>query len=194
MVEATEMLKFLGTLKDLKNSSITIICDRGYMSEDNVQRMDDASLNFLLMLKSNMNVTKDLLKKYAASVRSSAHYIPESDQYGMTVTDQLFVGDTRTRYFHIVWSSDREKDDHKTFFTKLAAKELRLRRKIERKEQVTYDEMMDFADWFKLSSTKAGTVPDNKKGRKASGETKEEESYPIFAIDYTHNLSSSHSA
>lgn len=44
MVEATEMLKFLGTLKDLKNSSITIICDRGYMSEDNVQRMDDASL------------------------------------------------------------------------------------------------------------------------------------------------------
>lgn len=62
MVEATEMLKFLGTLKDLKNSSITIICDRGYMSEDNVQRMDDASLNFLLMLKSNMNVTKDLLK------------------------------------------------------------------------------------------------------------------------------------
>ena len=63
MVEATEMLKFLGTLKDLKNSSITIICDRGYMSEDNVQRMDDASLNFLLMLKSNMNVTKDLLKK-----------------------------------------------------------------------------------------------------------------------------------
>ena len=50
MVEATEMLKFLGTLKDLKNSSITIICDRGYMSEDNVQRMDDASLNFLLML------------------------------------------------------------------------------------------------------------------------------------------------
>ena len=101
------------------------------------------------------------LKKYAASVRSSAHYIPESDQYGMTVTDQLFVGDTRTRYFHIVWSSDREKDDRKTFFTKLAAKELRLRRKIERKEQVTYDEMMDFADWFKLSSTKAGTVPDN---------------------------------
>ena len=105
----------MGTLKDLKNSSITIICDRGYMSEDNVQRMDDASLNFLLMLKSNMNVTKDLLKKYAASVRSSAHYIPESDQYGMTVTDQLFVGDTRTRYFHIVWSSDREKDDRKTF-------------------------------------------------------------------------------
>ena len=178
MVEATEI-----TLKDLKNSSITIICDRGYMSEDNVQRMDDASLNFLLMLKSNMNVTKDLLKKYAASVRSSAHYIPESDQYGMTVTDQLFVGDTRTRYFHIVWSSDREKDDRKTFFTKLAAKELRLRRKIERKEQVTYDEMMDFADWFKLSSTKAGTVPDNKKGRKASGETKEEESYVINSAE-----------
>ena len=65
MVEATEMLKFLGTLKDLKNSSITIICDRGYMSEDNVQRMDDASLNFLLMLKSNMNVTKDLLNDYS---------------------------------------------------------------------------------------------------------------------------------
>ena len=181
MAEATEMLSFFDSLTDKsKQLSITMICDRGYISENNVVQMDDAGINFLLMLKRRVNVTEDLLDKYAGTVHSSAHYLPGSDQYGMTVTGHLFDGDTRTRYFHIIWSSDLEKANRQKFFRELDAKEKRLRKIIERKTQLTYDEMYSYAEFFDINATTAGNVPVRIKGRqKAASEIQEEQSYVI---------------
>lgn len=181
MAEATEMLGFFDNLIDKsKHLSITMICDRGYISEDNVVQMDDAGINFLLMLKRRVSVTENLLDKYSVTVRSSAHYLPDSDQYGMTVTGHLFNGDTRTRYFHIIWTSDLEKANRKQFFQELAAKEKRLKKIIERKTQLTYDEMYSYADFFDITATTAGNVPVKVRGRKkAATELEEKQSYVI---------------
>lgn len=183
MAEATEMLGFFDNLIDKsKQLSITMICDRGYISEKNVTQMDDAGINFLLMLKRRVNVTEYLLDKYSVTVRSSAHYLPDSDQYGMTVTGHLFNGDTRTRYFQIIWASDLEKANRQKFFRELAAKEKRLQKIIERKTQLTYDEMYSYAEFFDITATKAGNVPVRIRGQKEAGELEKEQSYVIDSV------------
>ena len=183
MAEATEMLSFFDNLIDKsKQLSITMICDRGYISEKNVTQMDDAGINFLLMLKRRVNVTEELLDKYSGTVRSSAHYLPDSDQYGMTVTGHLFNGDTRTRYFHIIWTSDLETANRKKFFSELDAKEKRLQKIIERKTQLTYDEMYSYAEFFDITATTAGNVPVKVRGQKAASELEEEQSYVINSV------------
>ena len=102
MAEASEMIEFSGKLLGKEtNVSITMICDRGYISEDNVLEMDKAKVGFLLMLRRNMGITQKLIEENESSV----YYIPELDQYGKTVPGRLFDGDTKTRYFHIIWDS-----------------------------------------------------------------------------------------
>ena len=62
------MLGFFDNLIDKsKHLSITMICDRGYISEDNVVQMDDAGINFLLMLKRRLTMT-DLLGDRETSI------------------------------------------------------------------------------------------------------------------------------
>ena len=92
--------------------------------------MDKAKIGFLLMLRKNMGITQDLIAKNASSVRSSAYYIPDLDQFGKTVPGKLFDGDTKTRYFHIIWDPVLEAKHRKKLFTDLAAKEKALEKLI----------------------------------------------------------------
>jgi len=149
MAEATEMLSFFDNLIDKsKQLSITMICDRGYISEKNVTQMDDAGINFLLMLKRRVNVTEGLLDKYSGTVRSSAHYLPDSDQYGMTVTGHLFNGDTRTKVLPHYLDIRSRNGKPPEVFPGPGHKEKRLQKIIERKTQLTYDEMYYYAEFF----------------------------------------------
>jgi hypothetical protein len=62
MAEASEITKFFRDLiqkdgektMDQIDLDITVIADRGYISEDNVRDLDQAGINFLFMLRRNM--------------------------------------------------------------------------------------------------------------------------------------------
>ena len=82
MAEASEMLRFFkdlldGTDKQDVRPDITMICDRGYISEENVNTLDDGGMQFLLMLRANMGITDELLSEYASKTKSSANYLYE---------------------------------------------------------------------------------------------------------------------
>ena len=102
---------------------ITEIADRGYISEDNVKGLDEAGIDFLFMLRRNMGITDELLSEYAEKVKSSKYYIEDEDKYGMTVTRELFEGDTKKRYFHIIWDHTLEKKHREAFFNTVKNKE-----------------------------------------------------------------------
>ena len=173
MAEASEMIEFfrkLGANSSL-DSKITMICDRGYISEDNVRQMDSCMINFLLMLRRNMGITDQLLNDYAAAVKSSANYIQTLDQYGMTVTGKLFEGDTKTRYFHIIWDSTLEVKHRKKLFSEIEAVERKLNKSVKRKITYTDDELNRFRQWFDIEIEDAETVVVKQRGRGAGKET-----------------------
>ena len=186
MAEASEMIEFFGKLVDKETKvSITMICDRGYISEDNVVEMDKAKIGFLLMLRKNMGITQDLIAKNASSVRSSAYYIPDLDQFGKTVPGKLFDGDTKTRYFHIIWDPVLEAKHRKKLFTDLAAKEKALEKAIDRKTRFTEDELKKYKAWFDLETETTDPINVKMRGR-GSGKEKEAPTYIIKAAVKNH--------
>ena len=82
---------------------IMFICDRGYISKDNIKALDNAFLDFLLLIRGDMNISKEMIDKHYQAVRSRRNEI-ERGVNGMTVTGALFEGDARTRYFHIIYN------------------------------------------------------------------------------------------
>lgn len=108
MAEASEMISFFEKLIGSeewhsKEPEITLISDRGYISEENVSLMDDAGIGFLLMLRRNMGITDAMLEEHAEEIRSSLNYIADRDQYAKSFMAPLFDGDERERCFHIIW-------------------------------------------------------------------------------------------
>ena len=181
MAEASEMISFFGKLLEKEtNVSITMICDRGYISEDNVLEMDKASVGFLLMLRRNMGVTQELLNNNVPSVRSSVYYLPEYDQFGKTVPGKLFEGDTKTRYFHIIWNPVLEGKHRKKLFSDLEAKEKAIDKAINRKTRLTEDEIKKYKVWFDLEIEAAGKINMKMRGR-GSGKEKETPTFIIKA-------------
>lgn len=180
MAEASEMIEFFKKLLEPSRpaSKITLICDRGYISEGNVLQMDECGINFLLMLRKNMGITERLMSEYADAVRSSANYIQELDQYGMTVEGSLFGNDRETRYFHIIWNSTLEIKHRKKLFSDIEAMEKRITKSIKRKITYTADELRKFNQWFDLETEEAESVIVKQRGRGAGKET-EKTAYKI---------------
>ena len=186
MAEASEMIEFFGKLLGKETSvSITMICDRGYISEDNVLEMDKAKVGFLLMLRRNMGITQKLIEENESSVKSSVYYIPELDQYGKTVPGRLFDGDTKTRYFHIIWDPVLETKHRKKLYSDLAVKEKAVEKAIDRKSRLTEDELKKYRTWFDLETTTAEPVSVKMRGR-GSGKEKEAPTYIIKAATKNH--------
>lgn len=82
--EASEMIAFMeGILKSAnmettdKPFSLTMVCDRGYISKNNVILMDEAGMDFLLMLRKDLNVADSLLSSNLDSDRISQNIILE---------------------------------------------------------------------------------------------------------------------
>ena len=169
MAEASEMISFFesllsGTDKSEIQPDITMICDRGYISEENVKSLDSAGMQFLLMLRANMRITNDLLLKYAKQVKSSANYIREYEQYAMTVPEYLFDSDKEKRFFHIIWDHTLERKHRNKLYNDLDNKENRIKNSIERKKVYTKDELKVFEKWFTLEIEKSGELTVKKKG------------------------------
>ena len=106
IVDVTQCSDMIETIQTLGYHDIVAICDRGYISKDNLVDFDNAGIGFLLLLKS-CDATKDLIAKYGKKIRlRSEAYMEEHDLYGMTVRHRLFGNSGPCRYLHIVWDQE----------------------------------------------------------------------------------------
>ena len=85
VTQAPEMIKFFSELGEDVAKNITMICDRGYISERNVKDFDDAGIDFLLMLRKDLSCGEELLKQYSSEIKKNekgtiigyrGHHIP----------------------------------------------------------------------------------------------------------------------
>jgi len=172
MSEAEEMISFLSRISGLKEEKIKImlVCDRGYISEDNVAMLDNAGIGFLLMLKSNTKIVQELMKDYGAQVKANFHnMIPGTSEYGMTVEGTLFKTDTK-RWFHLLWDGVRDAVDRTNLNNQLEKKHKELDKAIDHNTKFTSQELAVKFSWFKLKTEPAGTIKAKSRGRGKKGE------------------------
>ena len=104
--EASEMFKFLKQITERLTFKIILICDRGYISEENLFLMDENNIGFLLLLKANLKDYKDILDEYKNELKYNfKYYNKDVEEFGMTIERKIF-GHGPIRYFHLLWSSE----------------------------------------------------------------------------------------
>ena len=189
VTQAEEIITFFDVLLEEKGKEkalpLTMICDRGYLSEENVKAMEKAGINFLLMLRSDLKITRKILEEHGEEVESSRNYIKEYDQYGITVEEELFE-DGKKRYFHIFWDATLEKKNRTVLRNSIEKKECQIKNGIKRKTKYSKEELDRMMRWFNISSEQYETIDVSKKGRNSAGKTTNKEAFIItdYERDY----------
>ena len=182
--QAPEMIEFFHKLlgdQCPEELRICLICDRGYISVENIISLDNANMDFLLVLTKKMDLTAELIDRYGSEVKSSRNYIRELDQHGMTVTGKLFDDDIRVRYFHIMWNEDLAKSHRKEFLAHIDSKEAEIKRYMNQKTRLSKEQVKNLSEFFGITTISDGSIQTNKRGRRKG--TKTEPGYIITAYE-----------
>lgn len=180
MAEASEMIKYLRDICDGIDIGITLVCDRGYISEDNVSLMDECGMSFLLMLKSNMTDYTFIMDNYCKKVKNKyGCYMEEFEEFGMTIKRRLF-GKGPARYFHLIWNSVLEGKHRTKLLNSIQKKKGEIERYIERKTKFSEDEIYALPNWFVYEYQEAGKITVKPRGR---GKKKTVTAYVITAYE-----------
>lgn len=125
IAQAQEMIKFIKRIMKLcgKKVYITLVCDRGYISEKNVRHMDKSGIGYILMVRSNFGLYTNLANSEIKTVKSYKNEL-ETDKrvlYGVTKPCCLYK-DGPTCFAHVYWSIERY-ELHRSNVAKRIAKE-----------------------------------------------------------------------
>ena len=166
---------------------IMFICDRGYISKENIKALDAASLEFLLLIRGDMNISKEMIDKYYQTVKSRRYEL-EKGVNGMTVTGALFEGDNRTRYFHVIYDENLRPSHENDVRSKISQYSKEIEKHIIEKTVFTGKKLDKYRQFFVLNTEKIITLDKDKNARKnAKKSDKEDEMEYIitgFEEDY----------
>ena len=148
IVDVVECSDMVGQLKSMGFTDIVVVCDRGYISEDNVRAFLGAGVGFLMLLRSGA-VTDELVGKYGRRVRlRSDAYIPGRDLYGTTVRRRLFGDSGPVSSFHLVWSQELAEGCRKGVMSDVASTEKVLGKMQRRGTPVTAQRLKELSRYF----------------------------------------------
>lgn len=99
----------------------------------------------------------------------------------MTVTGNLFEGDARTRYFHIMWNEDLAKSHKRDLMAHVDSKEAEIKRYMNQKTRLSMEQIKNLSEFFGITTIQDGMIQTNKRGRGKG--TKTEPGYIITAYE-----------
>ncbi len=175
IAEADKMIQYLGSFnKDVK---IVVVCDRGYISEDNVTSFKAQNLDYLLLVKSNLTIAKTILSLHAEEVKDIySCYIPEVDKFGKTFKVKLFSGSDIESYVHLIFDKKLEYEHRNALLNKIRLQKAELTKAVERKTKFTEDNLKKYY-LFSLDTELSEPIVAPKKGK--NGGKVEQPSYVI---------------
>ena len=190
IAQAPEMIRFISRIKKLsgKDISLCLICDRGYISETNLKHLDDADIDYLLMLRTNFNKYEELADSVIDIIKSYTYELQDADgdeRYGLTRECTLYR-DGPTCCAQIIWSAERYRSKRKNVKDTIAAE----RRKLEsfiagnKDKSFEYKELEWVPSYFQLNIEKGESKFVEKKKRGRWGGTKTVEIETIKVLGY----------
>lgn len=150
IVDITQCSDMIETIQALGYCDIVAICDRGYISKDNLVDFDNAGIGFLLLLKS-CDATKDLIAKYGKKVRlRSEAYMEEHDLYGITVRHRLFGNSGPCRYLHIVWNQEIADKERRSIMKTVSGIESSLAKMVKKGTHLSVQKQKEYGRYFDI--------------------------------------------
>lgn len=182
VAQAPEMIEYFHRLSADIPAQITMICDRGYISEKNIQELEKAGIHFLLMVKSDLKICKELLDEYAGTIQRDGNRISGAEVFGKTVKRFAYG---RERYFHLIWTHELERKDRAGFTTKIENEKKRLEKHKKCKDRFTLEELKQKFPLFDFELVKDDriTVPAKGRGRKNQEDVKEAYCIERFTVN-----------
>ncbi len=109
IAQAQEMIKFFEEIGQEigKMIKIVLICDRGYISEKNVRLMDAGGIDYILMLRTNFGLHRQLADQWIDQLLSYEYKLEtdEEEKFGLTNPCQIYE-DGKQCYAHVIWSEE----------------------------------------------------------------------------------------
>ena len=122
--DVSQLKPFIQRMKGLGYKAPTLILDRGYFGEENIHTMDDEGYHFLMMVKGHKELVCNLVNEKRGSFEyDSRCLVPGKKLYAVTVEHELYEGDGKTRYFHVIFSPEKAASDHSDLLDKIEALE-----------------------------------------------------------------------
>lgn len=126
VIDLKQCRKMITLMKNLGYKKITFVCDRGYISEENIRTMKKEGYSFIFMVKDNLVMKKEIVAEYGDKIRDrSSCFFREYDLFGMTVKDVIYK-DIEV-YHHIFYTSEITRADREAFYSGIDAMEEDLR-------------------------------------------------------------------
>ena len=112
IAEAKTMIKFIKSIKGDNNFKIVLVCDRGYISEENIRAMKENDIDCLLMLRSNLKIYKEIVSGYKDLIKLNHRYIIDQDAgyYGITIEKDDYIPGIKL-FFHLIFNNKLVVDD-----------------------------------------------------------------------------------
>ena len=149
IIDNTQCTHMVDRAKEYGYKNVGLILDRGYFSIKNIRYFDAKGYDFLMMIKNNSILVRDMLKEAKLPLLTKAkYYLAEHDVYGLT--KQGTIGDDITvRYFHIYYDNVRASKEKNEYLKQLVKKEEHLQKKVNEKIRRKED-MVAYKKLFKL--------------------------------------------
>ena len=181
VVDITQCSDMIETIQALGYHDIVAICDRGYISKDNLIDFDNAGIGFLLLLKS-CDATKDLIVKYGKKVRlRSEAYLEEQDLYGVTVRHRLFGNSGPCRYLHIVWNQEIADKERRSIMKTVSEMETFLAKMVKKGTHLSVQKQKEYGKYFDIEIyPRTRKIKTCKRNNKAIDEAIELEGFHIL--------------
>lgn len=151
IVDVTQCSDMIDLIHELGYQDVVAICDRGYISRDNILAFDNAGVGFLMLLKS-CDDTDALILKYGKKIKQkSSAYLDGYDMYGMTVRHRLFGNTGSCRYFHIIWSEEAASKGRRRIMKTVAEIEKSLAKMQKNGTHLSTQKEKEFGRYFNIS-------------------------------------------
>jgi len=190
IAQAPEMIRFISRIKKLsgKDISLCLICDRGYISETNLKHLDNAGIDYLLMLRTNFNKYDELADSVIDIIKSYKYELQDADgdeRYGLTKECTLYSGGP-TCCAQIIWSADRYRAKRENVKDTIAVEREKLETFIVRNKDksIEYKDLEWIPSYFQLNIEKGEPRYVEKKKRGRWGGTKTVEIETVKILGY----------
>lgn len=132
VIDIRQCRKMIGLIKNLGYKDITFVCDRGYISEENIRQIREEGYSFVFMVKDNLVMKKDIVDEHGQDIRENFDcYYKDYDVFAKTY--RVTIYDDMEVYHHLFYTSEISKEDRLFFHDRIDRMEEELRGMIGKK-------------------------------------------------------------
>lgn len=180
VAEAERMIEYIGQFTSNKDVKITMVCDRGYISLDNIHTFRKMGLEYLLLLKSSWDIHKLVLSNHSHEVKDIySRYIERHDKFGSSFAYKLSEDDDKDSFVHLIYDSKLAEAHRQILLHSISRKTKELQNAIDRKTLFTLENLKKY-ELFTLETEESGTIKAPKRGR--GGKKQEQKAIAITSF------------